>query len=191
MSSLILEYYEVFLTESDVKALGGEDVNQLNVPKDWPDLADGLWQSHFWQPVAKKQKCLDLVATQKCIFDDPMKSDALGLNVLYKALPPFDVKARWSWREERQVMRKVNIKVMVPCLMSVFPYIMNADRIQAIRFSYIRSDLNLQIDLADGNLYMLVFVFLLILLSKFVRQWVSFQVVASVLLLVGGVGSAF
>ncbi|KAK9463192.1 uncharacterized protein V1516DRAFT_697675 [Lipomyces oligophaga] len=116
--SIILPHCEVILTESDKEALNGEDVNILNIPKDWPELSSGPSKFRFWMSAARKEHYLDCVATQQSIFDDPIKADALGLNSLYEQIPSFDPKARWTLREERRVQRKINVQVLI---LHVFP----------------------------------------------------------------------
>ncbi|KAK9458456.1 uncharacterized protein V1516DRAFT_144390 [Lipomyces oligophaga] len=69
---------------------------------------------------ARKEHYLECVSTQQSIFDDPIKSDTLGLNLLYKQIPSFDPKARWTLREERRVKRKINGQVLILHIFSSF-----------------------------------------------------------------------
>ncbi|KAK5651668.1 hypothetical protein OQA88_11843, partial [Cercophora sp. LCS_1] len=58
-----------------------------------------------------KELDLDAVATQPSVFDDP---DLAGQENYHR----FDPEARWTWREERTLIRKVDWKIMLwACLM--------------------------------------------------------------------------
>ncbi|KAK9462304.1 major facilitator superfamily domain-containing protein [Lipomyces oligophaga] len=118
--SIEFHNYEVILTEADKEALNGEDANILNIPKDWPELSEIPSNFHSRTSATRDRQYLDRVATQQSIFDDPVKSEALGLNSLYNGLPPFDVQARWTLREEHRVMRKVNVKVLFLLIISMY-----------------------------------------------------------------------
>ncbi|KAK9461512.1 uncharacterized protein V1516DRAFT_700734 [Lipomyces oligophaga] len=126
--SIQFDDFEVILTEADREALSGEDVNSLSIPKDWPELSEPY---------------IDCVATRQSIFDDPVKSEALGLNELYNELPPFDVQARWSLREEHLLMQKVYFKVFSILLFSLFSFCSDSKGLPPLAISFLCTDLDI------------------------------------------------
>ncbi|KAL0951757.1 hypothetical protein HGRIS_008429 [Hohenbuehelia grisea] len=71
----------------------------------------------FWQR-SKGNVDLDSVATQSSVFDDPASLQAYRPPPQYENAHRFDPDARWTWREEKRVVRKIDIRIMIwACVM--------------------------------------------------------------------------
>ncbi|TFK70418.1 MFS general substrate transporter [Pluteus cervinus] len=84
-----------------------EKVAPLAVPEDVPSL--GLWKS--WRQ--RKYRDPDAVATQPSVFDDPDKLETFRPPPEYENAGRFDPSARWTWREEKALVRKIDCKIMI------------------------------------------------------------------------------
>ncbi|KAG6821104.1 hypothetical protein H0H93_006443 [Arthromyces matolae] len=56
---------------------------------------------------------LDSTATRRSIYDDPDLGKYYWPKASYENLHRFDPKARWTWREQNAVVRKIDWKVML------------------------------------------------------------------------------
>ncbi|KAK9458708.1 uncharacterized protein V1516DRAFT_116089 [Lipomyces oligophaga] len=185
--SIQFDDFEVILTEADKEALNGEDVNVLNIPKDWPELSDVPSTFSSWTLASRNEQYLDCVATRQSIFDDPVKSEALGLNSLYNELPSFDVQARWSLREEHLLMRKVNFKVFFISLFSLFSFCLGFKGQPPLAISYLCTDLDISKKVFIVILVTMSFLFYAILiLSSFLLKKASFSQLPSASLFAAG-----
>ncbi|KAK9459723.1 uncharacterized protein V1516DRAFT_693057 [Lipomyces oligophaga] len=152
--SAVLTHREVILTESDKEALNEEDVNVLNIPKDWPALSSRPSKFRFWMSGAWKKQYLDCVATQQSVFDDP--------------LPPFDVQARWTLREERRVKHKLNRKVLILYILSSFFFGQNVTGLPLSIIGFIFTKISLSENALKANIVILL---LGSSLTKFVSRY--------------------
>ncbi|KAK9476992.1 major facilitator superfamily domain-containing protein [Lipomyces japonicus] len=97
----------------DVTQLGSESIN---IPVGWPALATQKPQKfYFWNFSGPRNVNLDDVATQQSVFDDPEKSKLYWPIAEYENLHRVDPLARWSWREEVRVLRKIDFRIMTWC----------------------------------------------------------------------------
>ncbi|KAJ7110332.1 major facilitator superfamily domain-containing protein [Mycena crocata] len=68
----------------------------------------GLWTR--WKRPALD---LDSIATQPSVFDDPVTLEAYRPPPQYENTHRFDPAARWTWREEKRVVRKIDLRIMI------------------------------------------------------------------------------
>ena len=55
---------------------------------------------------------LDAIATQPSVYDDPEQAQYYEIHEKYENLHRLDPAARWTWREEFAVVRKIDWKIM-------------------------------------------------------------------------------
>ncbi|KAI5456037.1 major facilitator superfamily domain-containing protein [Mariannaea sp. PMI_226] len=71
----------------------------------------------FWFQ-GRSDNDLDAIATQPSVFDDPETADKYKPRADWENLSRFDPLARWTWREENALVRKIDFKIMVwACVM--------------------------------------------------------------------------
>ncbi|KAF9245699.1 major facilitator superfamily domain-containing protein [Melanogaster broomeanus] len=72
----------------------------------------------FWQIFSSRNYDLDTIATQPSVFDDPVTLELYRPPPQYENAHRFDPKARWTWREEKLVVRKIDLRIMIwACVM--------------------------------------------------------------------------
>ncbi|KAK5131748.1 hypothetical protein LTR08_000579 [Meristemomyces frigidus] len=76
-----------------------------------------LWHSHI---------DLDAVATKRSVFDDPDLAELYAPPADYENVHRFDPHERWTHREERSVLRKIDLRILLWVLVMFFG--LNLDR---------------------------------------------------------------
>ncbi|KAG6890028.1 hypothetical protein C0992_003251 [Termitomyces sp. T32_za158] len=80
------------------------------------DLIDGEpkpFRFTDWLLRRKQPLDLDSIATRRAIYDDPDLGKYYWPKADYENIHRFNPNARWTWREERALVRKVDWKVML------------------------------------------------------------------------------
>ncbi|BAE57696.1 unnamed protein product [Aspergillus oryzae RIB40] len=101
-----------------------KDGTHLNLvePEDVPEYSTFL--SIFF--ANKKSVDLDAIATTRSVFDDPNLAKYYQPHPQYENLHRFDPSERWTYREERSVRRKTDLKIFLWILVMFFA--LNIDR---------------------------------------------------------------
>ncbi|KAJ7492121.1 major facilitator superfamily domain-containing protein [Mycena latifolia] len=87
-------------------AFQDEKISPLGVPIE--NGSAGLFAR--WKQPAQD---LDSIATQPSVFDDPITLEAYRPPPQYENTHRFDPAARWTWREEKRVVRKIDLRIMI------------------------------------------------------------------------------
>ncbi|TCD62156.1 hypothetical protein EIP91_007284 [Steccherinum ochraceum] len=80
------------------------DIPPLGVPPD-PNKRLRWWSRWKRDP--------DSIATQPSVFDDPITLEIYRPPPRYENVHRFDPLARWTWREELKIVRKVDFRIMI------------------------------------------------------------------------------
>ncbi|KAI0347971.1 MFS general substrate transporter [Trametopsis cervina] len=78
----------------------------------------------FWQ---RNEQDLDAIATQPSVFDDPTTLDVYRPPPSYENTHRFDPSARWTFREEKRIIRKMDMRVALWAFIMFFA--LDLDRI--------------------------------------------------------------
>lgn len=71
-----------------------------------------------WKSPWSKPRDLDAIATKRSVFDDEELSKFYVPSADYENAHRFDAAERWTYREERTVMRKIDFRILLWVLVS-------------------------------------------------------------------------
>ncbi|KLO11332.1 MFS general substrate transporter [Schizopora paradoxa] len=125
-----------------------DDVPTLGEPID--DRATNFFWNRAFSRSAKHAQDLDSIATQPSVFDDPKTIDIYRPPPIYENAHRFDPSARWTWREEYKLVRKVDLRIMLWACMMFFALDLDRGNISQANSDNFLTDLNLTTD--DFNL---------------------------------------
>ncbi|KAF8201403.1 allantoate permease [Pholiota molesta] len=93
----------------DTKSIRSTDSDDLVDAEPQPfQLFDYLFRRHLYKP-----QDLDAIATRRSVYDDPQLAPHYWPKANYENIHRFDIKARWTFREEKELLRKIDWKVML------------------------------------------------------------------------------
>ncbi|KAK0465495.1 major facilitator superfamily domain-containing protein [Desarmillaria tabescens] len=120
------------------KSTSQEKISPLGAPVD--DTPAGIWK---WLGRRQVAHDLDAIATQPSVFDDPTTLEAYRPPPQYENTHRFDPKARWTWREEKRVVRKIDFRIMIWAATMFFALDLDRSNISQANTDNFLEDLNL------------------------------------------------
>ncbi|CAL1713640.1 unnamed protein product [Somion occarium] len=127
-----------------------QDFSPSSSTADIPALgAPFEYKRSFFSWVGEKRD-LDAIATQASVFDDPLTLETYRPPKEYENSHRFDPNARWTWREEARIVRKIDWRIMVWAFIMFFSLDLDRSNISQANTDNFLEDLNLTTD--DFNL---------------------------------------
>ncbi|RDB29373.1 hypothetical protein Hypma_016020 [Hypsizygus marmoreus] len=97
----------------------------------------------LWSHWRRRGRDLDAIATQPSVFDDPATLEAYRPPPQYENAHRFDPKARWTYREEQRVVRKMNWRIALWACIMFFALDLDRGNISQANSDNFLDDLNL------------------------------------------------
>ncbi|KAF5006243.1 hypothetical protein FDECE_7403 [Fusarium decemcellulare] len=171
--------------EDEIPLLSGDTKTPPVATKDL-DLLESLGspvgEKRFWW---QRGEVLDgdAIATQRSVFDDPELAKRYQPRPDWENIHRFDPSARWTWNEERKLVKKIDMRIMVfSCVMFMALQLDRANLTQALSDNFLP---DLGLDTNDYNLGNTIFKLSFLcaelpsqVLSKWVGpdRWVPMQI---------------
>lgn len=102
------------------------------------NLGEPTEEKKFWWQRGRNFN-LDAIATLPSVFDDPETAKHYQPRADWENLHRFNPSARWTWREEYQVIRKIDLRIMVfACIMFMSLELDRANINQALTDTFLK-----------------------------------------------------
>ncbi|KIW57619.1 hypothetical protein PV05_02188 [Exophiala xenobiotica] len=112
------------------------------------NLGEPTEEKKFWWQRGRNFN-LDAIATLPSVYDDPETAKYYQPRADWENLHRFNPSARWTWREEYQVLRKIDLRIMVfACIMFMSLELDRANINQALTDTFLK---DLGMDTNDYN----------------------------------------
>ncbi|KAF8167534.1 major facilitator superfamily domain-containing protein [Crassisporium funariophilum] len=118
-----------------------------------PGVKNGF--SHLLSSWGRQKQDLDAIATQPSVFDDPTTLEIYRPPPQYENTHRFDPLARWTWREEKAVVRKIDFRIMLWAFVMFFALELDRSNISQANSDNFLDDLGLTTN--DFNLGNILF----------------------------------
>ncbi|KAK4458264.1 major facilitator superfamily domain-containing protein [Cladorrhinum samala] len=159
-------------SDSDEKN-GQVSVSGTSINSDIPPLGEPIERRTSWFKRGKPYDP-DAVATLPSVFDDPDTAEKYHPRADWENVHRFDPLARWTWREENKVIRKIDFRIMVwVCIMFMALELDRANISQALTDNFL-NDLGMTTN--DYNLGNTVFKLSFLcaeLPSQLISKWIG------------------
>ncbi|PPQ64326.1 hypothetical protein CVT26_002209 [Gymnopilus dilepis] len=137
------------LDDEKLSQASSEEIPELGTPVQPGSLARAF---AFWR---RDKLDLDAIATQPSVFDDPVSLEVYRPPPRYENTHRFDPLARWTWREEKKIVRKIDLRIMVWAFIMFFSLELDRSNISQANADNFLNDLKLTTN--DFNLGNILF----------------------------------
>ncbi|KAF4612208.1 hypothetical protein D9613_004092 [Agrocybe pediades] len=141
---------DLTLEDEKLSAPANENVTpELGIPVQGAGLGGltSLWKRSKVDP--------DAIATQPSVFDDPISLKVYRPPPQFENAHRFDPNARWTWREEKSLVRKVDFRIMIWAFIMFFSLELDRSNISQANADNFLDDLGLNTN--DFNLGTVLF----------------------------------